>query len=405
MSLEDTIAEVNPSVVSIVVSGKDTQALGAGTIISDDGYVITNAHVAEGAEDISVILSNDEEYAATLIGIDVKTDIALLKVDNPHNFVPAVFADSDLVRVGNTVFAIGNPFGLGNSVSLGIISAKERDIEKGPYDNFLQTDTAINQGNSGGPLFNSDGEMVGMNTAIFSLNGNNMGVGFSTPSNIVRWVVEELKENGQVERGWLGISVQKIYTSNDIHKNKLAVASMSEDSPAALAGIKVGDVLQSVGDMELKNPRLFSLQVSQTKPGTVLPVSLMRDGKELKTDIKLAPMPQEKKNISSSTDESLEPEASYRHRIATHIAELGLGVEYDDKTNEVVVISVDEETDASAKGIRNGDRFKSLNGRKIFGIEDLLIKVKEAIPNKQVILQFIGEEGIDTITLRLKDDK
>ncbi len=404
MSLEDTIAEVNDSVIGIVADNAEKQALGAGIVLSEDGYVVTNAHVAENADKISIITTEDEQYDAKLIGTDAKTDIALLKVDNPHNFKPASFADSDLVRTGNSVFAIGNPFGLGNSVSLGIISAKERDIEKGPYDNFIQTDTAINQGNSGGPLFNTDGEVVGMNTAIFSTDGNNMGVGFSTPSNIVQWVVGELKKNGKVERGWIGVGVQKVRIENSEQKNNLVVTAMSEDSPAAKAGFKVGDILLKVGDMELTNPRMFSLQVSQTAPNTELPVIVLRDNQPQELKVMVALMPEEKELKSPKTEKG-EPESSYRHKFGTEIKPLAMTVNYDENNQEVVVESVEEQSEAEAKGIREGDKFKTLNGHKIFGIEDLAVKIKEASAKGQVILQFVGEDGFDTITLNLKDDK
>ncbi len=404
MSLEDTIAEVNDSVIGIVADNAEKQALGAGIVLSEDGYVVTNAHVAENADKISIITTEDEQYDAKLIGADAKTDIALLKVDNPHNFKPASFADSDLVRTGNSVFAIGNPFGLGNSVSLGIISAKERDIEKGPYDNFIQTDTAINQGNSGGPLFNTDGEVVGMNTAIFSTDGNNMGVGFSTPSNIVQWVVGELKKNGKVERGWIGVGVQKVRIESSEQKNNLVVTAMSEDSPAAKAGFKVGDILLKVGDMELTNPRMFSLQVSQMAPNTELPVIVLRDNQPQELKVTVALMPEEKELKSPKTEKG-EPESSYRHKFGTEIKPLAMTVNYDENNQEVVVESVEEQSEAAAKGIREGDKFKTLNGHKIFGIEDLAVKIKEASAKGQVILQFVGEDGFDTITLNLKDDK
>lgn len=402
MSLEDTIAEVNSSVVGIVVSHGDTQALGSGIIVSADGYVVTNSHVTEDEGDITVITADDEEYSAKLIGSDAKTDIALLKVNNPQDFKPAEFADSDLVRAGNSVFAIGNPFGLGNSVSLGIISAKERDIEKGPYDNFLQTDTAINQGNSGGPLFNTEGEIVGMNTAIFSTDGNNMGVGFSTPSNVVQWVVAQLKSTGKVTRGWLGVGVQKVRTIDEMQKNKLAVASMAEGSPAELAGIKVGDVLLSVEDIELSNPRLFSLSVSKIKPGTKLAIKLLRDGKVVETELQVAAMPDEKVVLQPMTTDTV---AALESRGGHYVEELGLHVDFDERNNEVLVLSVDDDSDASIKGIRSGDRLKSIDGRKIFGLEDLSVKLKEAKSKQQVILQFIGDDGVDTITLKLKDSQ
>ncbi|MBQ8482550.1 MAG: trypsin-like peptidase domain-containing protein [Alphaproteobacteria bacterium] len=404
MSLEDTIAEVNDSVVSIVADNAEKQALGAGFIVSGDGYVVTNAHVVGNSDKITVITTEDEQYSASLVGTDVKTDIALLKVDNPLHFQPVDFADSDLVRTGNSVFAIGNPFGLGNSVSLGIISAKERDIEKGPYDNFIQTDASINQGNSGGPLFNTDGEVVGMNTAIFSIDGNNMGVGFATPSNIVQWVVDELKKSGKIERGWIGIGVQKVRVENAEQKNNLVVTSMSEDSPAAKAGIKAGDILLKAGNMELDNPRVFSLRVSQTEPKTELPITVLRDGEQIELKVTVARIPEEK-TVKAEKTEKGEPESSYRHKFGTEIEALDMTVSYDEKNQEVVIDSVGEQSEAAAKGIREGDKFKTLNGHKIFGIEDLSVKIKEASVKGQVILQFVSEDGFDTITLNLKDSR
>lgn len=401
MSLEDTIAEVNDSVVSVVVDNGESQALGSGFVVDTDGYVVTNAHVAENADKITIITTNDEEYSADLIGSDDKTDIALLRVKNAQILKPVRFADSDLVRTGNSVFAIGNPFGLGNSVSSGIISAKERDIEKGPYDNFLQTDTVINQGNSGGPLFNTDGEVVGMNTAIFSTDGNNMGVGFSTPSNIVQWVVNELKINGKVERGWIGIGLKKIRMENDEQKNRLAVVSMTEDSPAAKAGMKVGDILLKVGEAEPDNPRLFSLQISKLKPGTVVSIIVLRDKQKFELPVKVEKLLQAKKE-NSSEDNRGEFESSYRHKFGTYLAQLEMSVNYDDKNQEVIIEQIDEQSDAASKGLQVGDKFASVNGRKVFGLEDLTVKLKEASSVGKVILQLVGEDGVDTVTLKLK---
>ena len=401
MSLEDTIAEVNDSVVGVVADGSDTQVLGAGIILSADGYVVTNAHVAQNTGKITVITADDEEYSAKLIGLDEKTDIALLKADNPIDFKPAQFADSDLVRTGNSVFAIGNPFGLGNSVSLGIISAKERDIEKGPYDNFLQTDTAINQGNSGGPLFNTDGEVVGMNTAIFSTDGNNMGVGFSTPSNIVRWVADELKANGKVERGWLGIGLKKIRMENDEQKSRLAIVSMSEDSSAAKAGMKVGDILLKVGDLDLSNPRLFSLQISETKPDTELAMNILRDGRPVELSVKVASMPENKKETKDDTPP--EPEAAYQHKPGSDFDMLEMNLSYDENSHEVTIEYVDDMSEAAKQGVRTGDKFKSIDGRKIFGLEDLRAKLEEAQDKGQVELQIIGDDRDYPVTIKLKD--
>ena len=405
-ALEDVIAEVNTAVVSVAAdAADDVQSLGAGIIIGADGYVVTNAHVCENAEKITVITSDDTEYAADLIGADVKTDIALLKVQHPQGFEPAKFTDSDKTRVGNQVFAIGNPFGLGNSVSLGIISAKERDIEKGPYDNFIQTDTAINQGNSGGPLFNTEGEIVGMNTAIFSTDGKNMGVGFATPANIVRWVAEELKQNGKVVRGWLGIGVQKVNP-----ENKLAIASLIEGSPAETAGLKVGDVLEKVSDFTLNNPRLFSLKVAQSKPDSELSITITRDGEPLEFVVKVAEMPSDKTNSIDKTGKTSNEKPDYdalhldeeQVKSAVDFVDLGFKAYYDEEQKYFAVVDVKPDSEAYRKGIRAGDRFKTIDGKQIFGIADLQTKIKQATDNGKATLQFISPDTVDTITLNLR---
>ena len=393
--LEDVIAEVNPTVVSVIADREDEQSLGAGIIISDDGYAVTNAHVTEDADKITVVTIEDESYEAELIGTDAQTDISLLKINRNEPFVSAKFADSEEVRVGNPVFAIGNPFGLGNSVSLGIISAKERDIEKGPYDNFLQTDTAINQGNSGGPLFNDKGEIVGLNTAIFSTDGMDMGVGFATPSNVVAWVVSELKENGKVIRGWLGMSIQKSRSSEAEHKNKLLIASMAEDSPAAKAGLKVGDIIERAGDIPLKNPRYFSYRISQKKPGEKIEIEVLRDGNSEPITVEVG-----EKKLSETEKTKKQKGSSFIQ--ASDFPELGFSAYFDEKTQEFVVVEVQKDSEAEAKGIFAGDRFKGVNGYRVFGEEDLKIRIKQAADKGEITLQFIGTETLDTIVLKLE---
>ncbi|MBR3676751.1 MAG: trypsin-like peptidase domain-containing protein [Alphaproteobacteria bacterium] len=404
LSLEDVIDEVNPSVVSITSEDEETQSLGAGIIVSADGYVVTNAHVAEGGQKITVTTYDDEAYEAELIGMDAKTDIALLKVMHPQDFEPATFADSEDIRVGNTVFAVGNPFGLGNSVSSGIISAKERDIEKGPYDNFIQTDAAINQGNSGGPLFNMDGKIIGMNTAIFSTDGNNSGVSFAVPSNTVRWVVEQIKQNGEVIRGWLGIGVQKIRSNNAEQKNRLIVASMAEDSPAASTGIAVGDILIDVAGLSLKSPRQFSLEISQTPPDTVLPVIVLRDGKEIDLEIKVAQMPSENEEGKEEISTEAEAAESEAEQNAADFPELGIKARFDETKQEFVITEVAKNSEAEIKGIGVGDKFKTADNRLLFGVEDLRVKIKEAQAAGKISLRLIGEDTIDEITLNLEKE-
>lgn len=406
--LEDVIEEVNPSVVSIAVDvSDDEQALGAGIIISADGYVVTNAHVMENAQKITVQTPNSESFAAKLVGIDEKTDIALLKVQEPLNLEAGHFGDSDAIRVGNSVFAIGNPFGLGNSVSLGIISAKERDIDKGQYDNFLQTDAAINQGNSGGPLFNMEGKIIGMNTAIFSEDGKNAGVGFATPSNVVKWVVSQLKQHGKVIRGWLGVAVQNVRVKGGKNENALVISAMTENSPVSAAGLKVGDKILAFGNISLKNPRLFSLDVAKLAPETVVPLQFSRDGKvfETKVTIKNAPLETKigKEQLVSVPMRSFEELGLDKYKIgkAVDFEALGFAAYYDESTKELAITNVSANSEAEEKGIKIGDRVISAGGKPIFGIEDMRGKIKQA-KNNALLLQLKDSEGAYGVSLQVK---
>lgn len=400
LSLEDVIESVSPAVVEIAVATTDgEQVSGAGFVVGKDGYVVTNAHVVENAAKTTIITTNEDEYSAKIIGIDSKTDIALLQTDQPLGLAPAQFADSDNVRVGNTVFAIGNPYGLGNSVSLGIISAKERDISSGPYDNFLQTDAAINQGNSGGPLFNLQGEIIGMNTAIFSTDGRNQGLGFATPANIVQWVVNQLQKNGRVVRGWLGIDVGLVKAKEDPTIKQLAIVSMSEDSPAATAGLKVGDVIERLGNINLKNARLFAGEIAATKPDTILPWTVRRDGVLISADIKVAEMPQAQKE-----NQPAEP-IVVNDKNWVHLTELDAKGFYSDSKQRFIITEIDPNGVLAEKGIEVGQSLLSLNNKKVFGVEDLRVKIKEARDIGRMTLQFDNNGEIDTVIIDMKEEQ
>ena len=403
--LEDVIEEVNSSVVSIAVDvSENEQALGAGVIISSDGYAVTNAHVMENAKKITLQTPDGETFSADLVGIDEKTDIALLKIIKPINLEAGHFGDSDTIRVGNRVFAIGNPFGLGNSVSLGIISAKERDIDKGPYDNFLQTDAAINQGNSGGPLFNTEGKIVGISTAIFSEDGKNAGVGFATPSNIVKWVVSQLKQHGKVIRGWLGVSVQNVRSPENEEEAALAISSMSENSPAAAAGLRVGDKILALGSISLKNPRLFSLEIAKLLPETKVPVTFSRDGKIFNTEIIIKAAPEDAKKTESAANlHSFEELGLDKYKIgkALDFKELNLAAYYDEKAKELVVTMVSPGSEAEEKGIKVGDRIVLAGGKQIFGAEDMRIKLKQSA-GSVILLQLRDNEGTYGVSLSVR---
>ena len=243
--------------------GNNQVSLGSGFVLSEDGYIITNNHVIDQAEEISVILSDNTKIEAELIGRDMKTDIALIKINTDKKLIPVVFGDSDKIRVGDWVLAIGNPFGLGGSVTAGIVSAKSRDIESGPYDNFIQTDASINQGSSGGPMFNMNGEVIGINSAIFSTTGASMGIGFAIPVNLAKWVVSQLKNTGEVKRGWLGIKIQpntpEIASSLGLSSEAGALVSgLSENSPAQKSGIKAGDIILDFDGHKIDNTKKLS---------------------------------------------------------------------------------------------------------------------------------------------------
>lgn len=265
---------------------RTVQSLGSGFVIDPAGYIVTNNHVIEGADEITINFANGDALEAKLIGTDPKTDIALLKLteepSEPLPFVP--FADSDKTRVGDWVIAIGNPFGLGGSVSAGIISARSRDINSGPYDDFLQTDAAINRGNSGGPLFNMDGEVVGVNTAIFSPTGGSVGVGFSVPANIASNIVDQLREYGETRRGWLGVRIREVTEelAEGLELEKASgalVEDVTEGGPAEDAGVEIGDVILSFDGKEIAEMRELPRAVASTPIEETVRMVISRKGK------------------------------------------------------------------------------------------------------------------------------
>ncbi len=417
--LEDVIDEVNPAVVNVIAELKNNeQNLGAGIIIGADGYIVTNAHVTEEAERIYVVTSDGIQYETTLVGDDDKTDIALLKAVHPEGFEPADFADSDEVRVGNTVFAIGNPFGLGNSVSLGIISAKERDIEKGPYDSFLQTDATINQGNSGGPLFNMQGKIIGVNTAIFSLNGQYAGIGFATPSNTVEWVANQIKQNGKVTRGWLGFGVQKIKSKAENGGYVMVVDNLQEKSPAAKGGLMVGDIIEEFGEIELNNPRVFSLNISKMSIGTEIPVVVKRDEQKLDLVLKVDIMPDEKKNQPSDEELGLETKEDVSARLksfaelgidakqvinAVDFEQIGIKAYFEEKNREFVVVAVSPQSEAFAKEIKMGDRIINVGDDRLFGVEDFKFKLKKAEQKGVISLTVLSGTNVYAVNIKVEN--
>ena len=271
---------------------KRTSSLGSGFVIDETGYIVTNNHVIEGADEIEVIFADGRTYPAQLIGRDADTDLAVLKIETPTKLTALNFADSDKAEVGDWVIAIGNPFGLGGSVSAGIISARNRDINAGSYDDFIQTDAAINRGNSGGPLFTLDGKVVGVNTAIISPTGGSVGIGFSVPSNLVSNIVTQLIEEGRVRRGWVGINIQavdaplaKAYGLSNTAG--VIVTDITEEGPAALAGLEVGDLILKFDDTLIPDTRTLSRLVAEAEIGAIIPVNIIREGRRQTIDIQI----------------------------------------------------------------------------------------------------------------------
>ena len=278
---------------------KEVTSLGSGFVIDPAGYVVTNNHVVGDAEEIRVIFPDNTHYAATLIGRDPKTDLALLKIkaDKP---LPAVqFGDSDAMRVGDWVIAVGNPYGLGGSVTAGIVSARGRNINAGPFDDFIQTDAAINRGNSGGPLFNAKGEVVGVNSAIFSPTGGSIGIGFAIPSSMAKTVVEQLKKDGVIHRGWLGVKIQEVSEeiANSLGLGKprgALVLEISKDSPAVGSGLAEGDIILKFDGHDIDEMRKLPRVVADTKIGRKVDIVVWRKGKEVTLSIKTGEVPDDK---------------------------------------------------------------------------------------------------------------
>ncbi|MEO1291441.1 MAG: DegQ family serine endoprotease [Pseudomonadota bacterium] len=344
---------------------RKVQSLGSGFVIDPAGLVVTNNHVIEDADEISINFPDGESHPAELIGRDPKTDIALLRIQSDRTFPSVSFANSDSARVGDWVLAIGNPFGLGGSVSAGIISARNRDISAGPYDDFIQTDAAINRGNSGGPLFNMAGEVIGVNTAIISPSGGSIGIGFSVPSNLASSVITQLREYGETRRGWLGVQIQVVDESMaealglDEAQGAL-VAGVDESGPASAAGIETGDVILRFDGRPVEEMRDLPRLVADTPVGKSVPVILLRRGGERTVSVEIALLEEER-----FTNTSVEREAPAESP-GGGIETLGMVLEPIDGDNRrrfdladdvrgVVVTEVDGASAAAERGVRPGD--------------------------------------------------
>jgi serine protease Do len=378
------------------------RSLGSGFIIDGDGSIITNNHVVENASKILVKLSeNDQEFEAKVIGRDPKTDIAVIKIDAKTSLSAANLGDSDLLDVGEWVVAIGNPFGLDSTVTSGIVSAKGRHIGQGPYDNFIQTDASINPGNSGGPLINLRGEVVGINTAIFSRTGGNMGIGFAIPINLVKELLPQLRGKGKVTRGYLGVLIQKvtpeIAESLGLEKSQGAlVANVSKDGPAEKAGVKVGDVIVEFDGKEVKDSGDLPIIVARTAVDKKVRMKVMRDKKEVSLNVAVGELKDEE--VVATAPEKGELGLTVQ-RLTPQIAEsLGL-----DKTEGVVVTAVEAGSAADEAGIRRGDVVLEVDRKAIRNLDEY--KKAVAIARKGRGVLFLVRRGDSTLFLALKPQR
>ena len=334
---------------------------GSGFFISEDGYLVTNNHVIDGGSELTVVMDDGTEIDATLVGTDPRTDLALLKVDEERKFTYVTFADDSKVRVGDWVVAVGNPFGLGGTVTAGIVSARGRDIGAGPYDDFIQIDAAVNRGNSGGPAFNLNGEVVGINTAIFSPSGGNVGIAFAIPASTARDVIASLRESGTVERAWLGVQIQpvteEIAESLGIESTDGALVSQPQaDSPAMKAGVQPGDIIIQVDGRTIKSPRDLARMIGNMDPGVSVELTVLRDGAERTITVELGEMPGMEQQ--ASLDPALEDEGSV-------LEGFGLTVTPAEDGQGVVVTDVEPGSDAADRGIQTGDVITSVNAQAV----------------------------------------
>ncbi|HXH09705.1 MAG TPA: DegQ family serine endoprotease [Alphaproteobacteria bacterium] len=342
------------------------RSLGSGFIITKDGYIVTNNHVVENATDIKISLTDKDEYDAKVVGRDPKTDVALIKIDAKKELPVVALGDSDKLRVGEWVMAIGNPFGLGHTVTAGIVSAKGRIIGAGPYDDFIQTDASINPGNSGGPLFNMNGQVVGINTAIVATG---QGIGFAIPINMAKDLLGQLREKGRVVRGWLGVQVQRVTPelakSFGLDRERGAlVADVMPDTPAARAGIERGDIIVEFNGRKIEEMTDLPRVVANTPPGTEVPVKLLRKGQERVVQVTIAEMQEERMAAAGGTlEESL---GMTVQELTPEIAR-SLGVS---ETKGVVVTNVEDDSPADEAGVRRGDVILEVNQRKIETLKD-----------------------------------
>ncbi len=360
-------------------------SLGSGFIIDAAGYIVTNHHVIAGADEIKVRLSDDSELEATLVGSDEKTDIAVLKVESDKPLPATTWGQSDAARIGDWVIAIGNPFGLGSTVTAGIVSARQRDINSGPYDDFIQTDAAINKGNSGGPMFNLDGDVIGINSVIFSQSGGSVGIGFAIPSALARNVVDQLRAHGEVKRGWLGVRIQAV--TDELaeglrleHARGALVASVSSGGPAESGGVQQGDVILQFNGREVPKFRNLSRMEAETAVGEAVDVVVWRKGREVVLKVVLGELKEEQVAAFTPSTGPIESNevAALGLTLATITPELRERFSLDEKSKGVVITEVLPEGNAAKKSLEPGDVIIEVDQESVAGPDDVVDMIERA---------------------------
>jgi serine protease Do len=382
------------------------QSLGSGFIVDPSGYIVTNNHVIAEADEVKVTLHDNTQISAKIIGKDAKTDLAVLKVESSKPLPFVRFGDSDRARVGDWVIAIGNPFGLGGSVTTGIISARQRDINAGPYDDFLQTDASINRGNSGGPMFNLAGDVIGINTAIYSPSGGSVGIGFAIPSALARPVIDQLRQFGKARRGWLGVNIQtvtdEIAESLGLDKAKGAlVARVTENGPADKAKIQAGDVVLKFDGKEVTDMRRLPRIVAETPVDKSVPVTVWRKGKEVALQVKVGELEETDQVASAPRNNRQQPQTpsaptveTLGMALAAITPELRERYEINEKIKGVVITKVDDGSPAAERGLRPGEVIVEINQEPVTSPQQVANKVKDAkSQGRRGVLVMVERQG------------